>query len=240
MGERVGELKKKPASLGAAQVVAYLRRHPDFLLRHPELLDMQAAPSRHEDRSGIVDLQQAMVEKLRRDIAKLRAEQDEFIANTRDNLGTQERIHKAVLALLEAETFEHFIEIITSDLLLLLDVDVVCLCIEKAKGNAGQAAPEGLEFLSPGAVDRIIGKHHQVLLRDDVAGDPEVFGAAADLVRSDALLRLHPSPTSPIGLLAFGARHPGYFNPGQGTELLSFLGRIIEFGMRIWLDLDHP
>ncbi len=42
------------------------------------------------------------------------------------------------------------------------------------------------------------------------------------------------------GLIAFGTRHPGYFHAGQGTELMSFLGRIIEFGVRSWLDLPKP
>jgi hypothetical protein len=89
------------ARVTAAQVAEYLRRHPDFLLRHPDLLDGQAAPARKKG-EGIIDLQQFMVEKLRRDVARLRADQDDILANTRDNLSTQERIHKAVLSLLAA------------------------------------------------------------------------------------------------------------------------------------------
>jgi uncharacterized protein YigA (DUF484 family) len=240
MAERTEELQKKsPALPTAAQVIAYLRRHPDFLYRHPELLDLQAPPARHSDRT-VVDLQHFMVERLRNDIARLRANQDEIIANSRDNLGTQERIHKAVLALLEAETFEEFIEIITGDLVLLLEVDVVCLCIERTEGYNRRPKLDGLELLEQGAVDRIMGKGRQVLLRDDTIGDPEVFGGASELVRSDALLRLKPSKAAPNAVLAFGTRHPGYFHPGQGTELLSFLGRIIEFGIRSWLDLPRP
>jgi uncharacterized protein YigA (DUF484 family) len=240
MAERPEELQKKsPALPSAAQVIAYLRRHPDFLYRHPELLDMQAPPARH-NKGPVVDLQQFMVERLRSDVAKLRANQDEIIANSRDNLGTQERIHKAVLALLEADTFEEFIEIITGDLVLLLEVDVVCLCIERTEGYNRRPKLDGLELLEQGSVDRIMGKSRQVLLRDDTTGDPEVFGGATELVRSDALLRLKPSKAAPNALLAFGTRHPGYFHPGQGTELLSFLGRIIEFGIRSWLDLPRP
>jgi uncharacterized protein YigA (DUF484 family) len=240
MAERGEETQKKmPALPSAAQVIAYLRRHPDFLFRHPELLDMQSSPARHTE-SQVVDLQHFMVERLRQDVTKLRASQDEIIANSRDNLGTQERIHKAVLAMLEAETFEEFIDIITGDLVLLLEVDVVCLCIERTDGYNRRPKLDGLELLEQGAVDRIIGKGRQVMLRDEAVGDPEVFGGAAELVRSDALVRLKPSKAAPNALLAFGTRHPGYFHPGQGTELLSFLGRIIEFGIRSWLDLPKP
>lgn len=240
MSEPVEEVKAKPnAGVTAAQVAAYLKRNPDFLSRHPELLDAQVSPKRHKG-DGVVDLQQFMMDRLKNDVAKLRADQDEIIANSRDNLGTQERIHKAVLAMLEAETFEEFIDIITGDLVLLLEVDVVCLCIERTEGYNRRPKLDGLELLEQGAVDRIMGKGKQVLLRDEAVGDPEVFGGAAELVRSDALLRLKPSKAAPNALLAFGTRHPGYFHPGQGTELLSFLGRVIEFGIRSWLDLPKP
>jgi uncharacterized protein YigA (DUF484 family) len=182
-----------------------------------------------------------MVERLRGEINKLRNDQDEILANTRDNLSTQERIHKAVVELLEAESFEQFIDIITGDLGLLLEVDVVSLCVELSDHTAKRPKHEGIQFLGRGAVDRALGgKDKHVVLRDEAIGDPEIFGAGAELVRSDAMLRLNISSHAPAGLIAFGARHPGYFHTGQGTELMAFLGRVIEFGIRTWLDLPKP
>ncbi len=243
MSDPVEEIKTKPAAkqsgVSAAQVAAYLKRNPDFLARHPELLDSQVSAGRHKG-DGVVDLQQFMMERLKTDVAKLRADQDEIIANSRDNLNTTERIHNAVLALLEAESFEQFIEIVTGDLAFLLEVDVVCLCLELTDVTSRRPKHEGIQFLDRGAVDRVMGKGRKVWLRDEVEGDPEIYGGAADLVRSDALLRLNISKVAPTGVIAFGTRHPGYFHAGQGTELMSFLGRIIEFGIRTWLDLPKP
>ena len=240
MSEPVENTKPKPnAGVGAAQVAAYLKRHPDFLSRHPELLDAQVSPRRHKG-DGVVDLQQFMMERLKTDVARLRTDQDEIIANSRDNLNTTERIHNAVIALLEAETFEQFIEIVTGDLAFLLEVDVVCLCVELTDITSRRPKHDGIQFLDRGAVDRLIGKNRKVWLRDEVEGDPEIYGGAADLVRSDAVLRLNISSVAPAGLIAFGTRHPGYFHAGQGTELMNFLGRIIEFGVRSWLDLPKP
>ena len=122
----------------------------------------------------------------------------------------------------------------------MLDVDVVNLCIEMTDLTLSRKVVDGVQILERGAVDRIMGKGHDILLRDDVDGDPEIFGGCADLVRSDALLRLSISPVAPHGLIAFGTRHPGYFHAGQATELLSFLGKIIEYGIRTWLDLPRP
>jgi uncharacterized protein YigA (DUF484 family) len=41
----------------------------------------------------------------------------------------------------------------------------------------------------------------------------------------------------PVGLLALGARKPGVFHPGQGTELLTFLARTLGITIAAWLDL---
>ena len=221
--------------LTAAQVVDYLKRHPTFLLRHPELLEVQAAPGRVRG-EAVVDLQQFMVERLRKDLTRLRGLQDEMVANSRDNLSTQDRIHKAVLALLTAESFEHLIEIVTTDLAVLLDVDAAGLCVEATAEKAPRSV-EGVQVLPAGHVDELLGAGHDVLLRDDADGDKAVFGPAAGLVRSDALIRLTVGHGVPPGLLAFGTRHPGYFNAGQGTELLTFLARVLEHCLRQWLGL---
>lgn len=218
----------------AAQVVDYLRQHPEFLVRHPDLLDIQVVPGRRRG-EGVVDLQQFMVERLRRDVARLKADQDDLLANSRDNLSTQDRIHQAVLALLGADTFAHFIEIVTTDLSVLLDVDAVSLCIEATDGSAAKLRVDGVQVLPPGTVDRVLGTDRAALLRDDTTGDAEIFDAGAGLVRSDALIRLKFGERVPPGLIAFGTRHPGYFDPGQGTELLHFLARVIEHCIRAWL-----
>ncbi len=224
--------------VSAAQVADYLRQHPEFLLRHPDLLDTQVAPGRRKG-EGVADLQQFMVERLRRDIARLKADQDDLLANSRDNLSTQDRIHKAVLALLGAETLEHFVEIVATDLAVLLDVDTVALCVEAADGKAKKLRLDGVQVLAPGTVDRVLGADRGTLLRDDTTGDAEIFDAGAGLVRSDALIRLRFGEKVPPGMIAFGTRHPGYFDPGQGTELLHFLARIIEHCLRAWLDLPR-
>jgi uncharacterized protein YigA (DUF484 family) len=222
----------------AAQVAEYLRQHPEFLIRHPDLLDLQIVPGRRKA-AGVVDLQQFMVERLRRDVQKLKADQDDLLTNSRDNLSTQDRIHKAALALLDATSVAHFIEIIANDLAMLLDVDAVALCLETIDGKVAKLPVDGLRLLPAGTVDRLLGANRAALLRDDTVGDPEIFEAGAGLVRSDALIRLKIGKAVPPGMIAFGTRHPGYFDPGQGTELLHFLARIIEHCLRAWLELPR-
>jgi hypothetical protein len=224
--------RAKPRITGA-QVAEYLREHRDFLVRHPELLDLQIAPGRRRG-EGVVDLQQYMVDQLRRELTRLKADQDDLLANSRDNLSTQERIHQAALALLEAESLAQFAEIISTDLAIMLDVDAVALCLE-APYDQARGSIEGVQSLAAGTVDRLLGPDCAVLLRDDTVGDPAIFDSGAGLVRSDALIRLGSGDGGPLGLIAFGTRHPGYFDSGQGTELLSFLASIVVHCLRKWI-----
>ncbi len=234
----------KPPEFAASDVAAYLRRHPDFLINRPELMAVLAPPTR-EMGDGVVDLQHFMLDRLRTDVARLKLVQRKLIATSRANQQNQTRVHAAVLAMLAATTFEHLITVVTEELTLLLDIDAVGLCIETAQGKPGRGTSRtskvfaaGLLMLEPGSVDELLGTGHDVLLRSDVVGDPALFGAsAAGLVRSDALVRLRVSPATPVGLLALGARKPGVFHPGQGTELLTFLAQVIEHTIRAWLDL---
>jgi uncharacterized protein len=94
----------------------------------------------------------------------------------------------------------------------------------------------GIHLLRAGMVDALLGPDRDALLTTDIHGDPALFGAAAGLVRSQALLRLAFSRTAPVGLMCLGTRNPQVFCPGLGTELLTFLARALEITIAQWLD----
>lgn len=222
--------------LDEGQVLGYLRAHPELLARHVELLAPLLKPERASG-DRVVDLQRFMVERLSKRTRELEAARDQMVALARLNLRGQTRVHRAVLALIGARSFEHLIQAATIDLPVFLGLDVACLCIE-AEGTPPPRCPApGVRVLEPGGVERVLGPARDMLLRPRVRGERAIFGSAASLVRSDALLRLKISPASPVGLLALGSRKESRFNPGQGTELLGFLARALELSIRAWLDL---
>ena len=227
-------------SLTAVQVAEYLREHPDYLVRHPELLTVLTPPSR---RTGdtVVDMQQFMVERQRREMERLRGAYDDLVAISRGNLSTQGRIHAGVLLLLGARSFEHLIEIITHELAHTLRCDAVTLCVEGEKQTLPRAIRAGLFVLRPGEIDALLGAENDVVVRQHPhQGLDLVFGPAAGLIRADALLRLRVSRAAPLGLLGIGSRREDYFPPQQGTELLAFFAHAVEHCIRVWLDLPQP
>ncbi len=226
---------KLESDLSGVEVVAYLRRHPDFLIEHPEILSFLAAPPQYQA-NGIVDLQSFMLDRLRGDVGRLQTQHNDLIASARANLSSQSRIHTAVLAMLGATTLEHLIEVVTTDLALHLEVDAIILAFEALDRVPGEANRTALKLLPKGTIDRVMAGGRDIVLIADEPGDPLLFGGAATLVRSQALLRLQLRRVAPLGMLAFGARTADKFHDGQGTELLSFLGRVVELSLRGWLD----
>ena len=235
MGREQGHSRRITGTAGAEEVAAYLREHPDFLIRHADLVQHLTPPMVPRG-SNVLDLQYYMLDRLQAEVGRLRGEQRELLTTSRANLHNQNRIHAAALFLLDAQSFEQLIQTITTDLAVLLDLDVSRLIVESGDRDLPRNETVGVRVVKAGSIDRWLGRREMVLA-GRVYGDPAVFGGAAGLVCSQALIRLHISGESPPGMLAFGSREPDLFHQGQGTELLNFLARVVERCIRTWLSL---
>jgi uncharacterized protein len=216
-------------SAGAAtadEVADYLARHPDFFTDRPQLLSAMAAPARWSG-DGVVDMQRYLLERTRVEITDLRDCAQEVIETSRSNMSVQTRTHAAALALIAAPDLDHLLRMVSEDLPLLLDLDVVAIGFEEASPPlAGLVAAE-VRRMPQGKVDALLGADRNVLLMKAIEDDGTLFGSAAGLVRSAALSRLRPGDRVPAGLVAFGSR-AATFGPNQGTELIHFLTRVLE------------
>jgi uncharacterized protein len=233
--EEAGALRPADLDLSADVVAAFLRAHPDFFSKHSDLLRHLEAPKRHRG-NGVVDFQHYMVERLQRDIDGMTRERHDLIVTARDNLLNQTRVHAAVLALLEARDLAGLLQSITTDLAVVLDLDVATLVVESNGDNIPHVHGSGIRVVPQGTTERWL-EGRKIRLRDHTDGDPALYGEGAGLVKSEALLKLEISRLAPVGLLAFGSRDAAMFHPGQGTELVGFLARTVELRLRAELDL---
>jgi hypothetical protein len=222
--------------LTAGEVAAFLEQHPEFFAEHPDLLDSLSTPS-PENEGGVVNLQHFLVERLRQQLTEARHAHDGLVAIGRANLTIQARVNRAVLALLSARSFEQLIEFVATDLAVILDLDAVALGVEQGVDELPPVRLDGLVQLESGTVDELIGRGRTVTLVDRTEGQTALFGAAASLISSQALIRLQVSRKTPPALLALGSRRAKQFHEGQRTELLTFLARALERSIRAWLNL---
>ena len=208
-------------------VLNYIKDNPDVL---HELL-----PERPRPRKGQpADFQSYMIERLRADKEEVINSTREIVENARSNMNNQQRIHAAVLRLLEAQSFDEFIQCITTDLANQLDVDISVLVVESEEQNIPDVRQNGIRILPPGTVDSWMGDK-SVLLQDNISGIEAIYGGGAALVASQILLRVDISEGTPPAILAFGSRDANMFSDGQATDQILFLARVIERAFRSWL-----
>jgi uncharacterized protein YigA (DUF484 family) len=197
-------------------VLEFLAENPDFFTRYPEVLNNLELPTRHNGK-GVIDFQLAQSARLRAD--------------------PQSRVHEAVLKLLSARDFGQLIDCLISDLAVILGLDVISIAVEQTEDSLVPHTVAGVYLIAAGGVDALIGPNQRLLLQDNIEGDPRIFGPPAGLIASQALIRMNISKRTPPAILALGSRDGSHFQPGQGSELLCFLARILENRIRLWLDL---
>lgn len=228
--------QKNNQNLDADDVTQWLKSHPDFLQKNPEAIQY-LIPPKQQNGKGIADFQTYMIERLKADKTEAIETAKEIVETARHNMNNQTRIHRAVLRLLEAESFEEFIESITADLTTLLDVDITSLVIESDGQKIPHVTLPGIRIVPAGTLDKwMMGKN--ILHQSDISGVEIVYGAGANLVRSQVLVRVDVSQKTPPAILAFGSRDPMIFQSGQGTEHVSFLAGVVERCIRSWLHLS--
>lgn len=222
-------------SISTEEVIAFLRDNPKFLQQNPEVCDFLVPPQNGDGRK-VKDFQSFLIQRLKNDKEQVMEKTQEIVENARNNMNNQQRIHKVVLRLLEARNFEEFIHIITMDLSAMLDTDISVLVVESNGHDIPHIHTSGIRVLPEGTIDKWMeGK--ETLLQSEIAGIEAIYGGGATLVQSQALLRVNICPDTPPAILAFGSRDPMMFQDGQGTEMVSFLARVVERCFRSWLNL---
>ncbi len=221
-------------ALDPAAVRRFLTDDPEFLARfildHPDLwAGLPGMAVRRPD--GALDLSNYLVGRLRGDIDHLKAQQREIIDTTRANAAIQGRVHRAVLALLEAGTLEQLVNTVSCDLTMLLDIDIAQVVVEIDDRSAVPRCPDGVRLVASGAVGRLLDGQ-SIRLRAVSEGDQRIYGPGFGLVGSEALVRLDIGSPSPPALLALGSRRAEMFDPGMRTDMLAFLGRVVEHALR--------
>ena len=232
----MAEKQDEQLSLSAKDVVVFLRDNPDFLQSHPEAIDLLLPPRERPKKGGVADFQSYMIDRLKtakEDIAKTTKS---LVETSRANMNNQQRVHKAVLRLLECNSFDDFIQSITMDLAEILSVDIAVLVVESNGDEIPHVHTSGIRIIPGGTIDKwMTGKN--VMIQENISGIEAIYGGGATLVRSQILLRVDISMDTPPAILAFGSRDAHMFQEGQATDQILFLARVIERCFQTWLNL---
>lgn len=216
---------------------------PEAVLQDHAVMAALVAAGDRELGPNVIDLRGMAMDRMEARLGRLEDTHRSVIAAVYDNLAGTNQVHRATLQLLTPATFEGFLQVLGSDVAQTLRVDCVRLVLESRQppqDPALQRLGATLCVADAGFVDAYLGTAsgappRPVTLRRRPAGSDRPYGAQADAILSEALLRLDFGEGRLPGLLALGAGDPSRFRAAQGTDLLGFFGGVAERVMRRWL-----
>ena len=226
------DLKDK---LEAKDVIAWLRDHPDFFQKNPDILDHLLPPQEKTGKS-VADFQSYLIERLKADKQEVLATTQEIVETSRANMSNQSRIQRTVVRLLDAKNLDELIHALTIDIVNILSVDICALIVESNGQDIPHVHFSGVRVVPAGTINQWM-PDQSCLLQDNIAGIEAIYGGGAGLVQSQLLLKLTISPDTPPALIAFGSRDSEMFQDGMGTENVQFLANVIERCLRLRLDI---
>ncbi len=209
-------------TVNADSVTQYLTDNPDFLARHPELLETLQLP--HESGEA-VSLIERQVEQLRTRNEKLSSQLNQLIKVASDNEALMTRLHDLTLELMTIGDLGAFFDRLAEVLQQEFEADVLNITLFGHEVKAGDRTPifnvdpddPELQPLQPQ-----LDKGESSCGRLNRNKLDALFRSRAQWVQSTALV-----PVGDKGFLAIGSSDPARFYPGMGTLFLDLLARVI-------------
>ncbi len=223
MSEALNEDRATGTGPGWGHARALLLSNPDLMLDDAQLL--QALGLRHAA-INIIEFGPAALARLKADKAKEASARQEIEQLARANHTAQVEVHALVLDLLEAQGLSDLAERVNAGVQRRFGLEAAVVAVE------GQA-PVGWRALPPGLLDYVVGRDRPCAVGPSTGG-AEIFGEAAERVRSVALVRLRLFDPVRSGVLAFGSADAQAFTADMGVELIAFLARVIERATARW------
>ncbi len=228
------------------KVRAEILSNPKAFLEDHDVMRALISADRQRQASNVIDLRSIAMDRMEERLNKLEDTHRTVIAAAYDNVSSMNQIHRAILALLEPDDFNGFLQYIEHDLAPTLGVDVACLCLESQAVSQGQGPSlsrefgDGVTFMAIGEIEDYIthGRNmnsRPVTMRSVKMDSAFLFANCVEPVHSEALLKLDLGVGNLPGLLVLGSKTPDQFSPAQGSDLLLFLGSVFSRLMRRWL-----
>lgn len=180
---------------------------------------------------SVIQFEERALHSLRQRLGAVESANEDLVAFARGHSGAVASIHRAVLAAIEADSFEALLDTVTRRWPGLLGLDSVALALVVG-GNGYRASSRGVEHIEAPLIDRAAAALAEVELRA-VARGHALFGDEAATIRAEALVRVGEAP-GPYGLLALGQSGDQSLDPRHGTALLRFLGQSLGAIIRRW------
>lgn len=210
------------------QVAAYLIAHPDFLIRHPEVLAIIDVPHRVP---GAVSLIEYQVQRLRRQLAAERKRLAHLIARAREYEVLANRLHNLVLKLIAVERPDQLCHLLRDSLLREFQAEALALKLFAHQSIAlASTNPLTQSFIE------FIDRRHALCGPLSPERARMLFGTAGGAIQSAAIVPLYTETQA--GVIAIGSTDPTRFTDDMQVDILDRLGELISQKLKV-VPLEH-
>lgn len=227
MTETFDKFDKAHEKLGAHEIAAWLRRHPNFLQQFPDLALTLVVPREQGSAASLAGYQLEILRDKNRELSR---RLQELFANAQENERLAVRTHQLTLALMKQNSAADTVRAMAASLAEDFNGDLVRMVLFGQV--AGLEDTDWLQTLAEG--DARLAPFRDCLKDGEpICGrlQPEknamLYGVRTEDVASSALL-----PLPGRGLIAVGSRDANRFFPGMGTLFLRMMGEAFDTAMR--------
>lgn len=215
----------KKTTVDADSVRAFLRTQPQFLRQDEDLLGELGLKV---DAANVLDFGPAALAKVAAAHKREALARQAIEANARANYSAQAQTHAAVIDMLDARNHSDLARRVDELSVLRFGLAAGVIALE-----GPSRVPAGWRALAEGQADMLVGDAPIARMGFFAPALP-LFGDKAELIRSMALVRMAIWEPRREAVLAFGSTDPEAFMPDMGTELVNFLGRVVERTAERW------
>ncbi len=217
-------------------VADYLRNHPDFFNRYPDLLAEIRVPHVSGDAISLVERQ---VKVLREQNEQTRKRLHELIEIAKQNEELAHRMHHLTLTLMDAADPEAIFKTLYDNLSRHFRADKVAVRL-----FARPACMDGLpgpEFADPDGAEHGLFKSlidNRLPISGDLPHQQQrfLFGDEGHDIASAVLVPLQGNGWG--GIMAIGSCDHDRFQASMGVELLANMAEVLSFILKPWVDED--
>lgn len=204
-------------------ITAYLREHPDFFVKQPNLLADLRLPHESGEAISLVERQVSILRERNMD---MRHRLSKLLDNARENDQLFDKTKRLVLSLLEGKTLNDTIDVLLHSFNSDFKIHYTALLLY---GNAGSMPNTSARIVSVQEAREHIGsllKGNKAMCGTFSESETQyLFGENAERVGSVALVPL--SFGNSFGLLAIANRDPSYYRSSMGTLFLSYIAEVL-------------
>ena len=222
MSSTTPDARRQPDVLNEREVVAFLRRYPDFFERHWEILTELSIP--HPDSGQAVSLLERQLAAVREQRSAQQQQLEQLMLAAEQNEQLQGRLRTFFLALAEVAEAGQLLS--RTSAILTEEFDLACVTLRVLQARAPSLEREEVVTMNDAMqaiLDRLESGRGFCDDQPPLEWKHFLFGKKAKHVSSIAIVGILEQG----GLLAFGAREAERYRPGTDTTFLEFVGALI-------------